>query len=61
MKEKITPLTEEIYNFKENIRVELKETVIKCDHCEYIGSTSSVIKRHITMKHKSPNHQCDVC
>ena len=61
MKEKIAALTKEIDNFIENSHVELKETLIKCDHCEYIGSTSSVIKRHITLKHKSPNHLCEMC
>ena len=49
IKEKIAPLTEEIYNIKENIHVELKVTGFKCDHGEYITSTSSVIKRHIAM------------
>ena len=61
IKEKIAPLTDEIDNIKENSHVELKETVFKCDHCEYIGSQSSVIERHITMKHKIPNHPCEVC
>ena len=45
MKEKIAQLTKQIDNIKENSHVELKKTVFKCDHYEYIGSTRSVIKK----------------
>ena len=61
MKEKINDLTEEVDTIKRNTHVKSQGVSFKCDHCDYIGSTSTVQQRHITMKHKSSNHHCEKC
>ena len=32
----------------------------KCDLCEYTASSSTVLKRHVTMKHKKDVHSLDI-
>ena len=59
MKKKINDLTEEVDTIKRNTHVKPQGISFKCDYCDYTGSTSTVLKRHITMKHKSSNHQCE--
>ena len=61
MKEKINDLTEEVDTLKRNTYVEPQGVSFKCDHCDYTGSTSIVLKCQITMKHKSSNHHCEKC
>ena len=40
-----------------------KNVVIKypCDSCEYSAAKSSVLKRHIEIKHKGLRYLCDKC
>ena len=61
MQEKINDLTEEVDTNKRNTHMEPHGTTFKCEHCDYIGSTSTVVKRHMTMKHKNSNHSCEEC
>ena len=61
MKGEIAVLSEEIDKIKKNTHVESKEIVWRCEHCEYTGRSSSVLKRHITMKHRTGIHPCEVC
>ena len=61
MKEKIDDLTEEVDTIKRNSHVKPQYVSFKCAHCDYTGSTSTVLKRHITMKHISSNHHCEKC
>ena len=52
-------------NIESNHPQEQTETIFECSHCDYTASTSAVLKRHITMKHRSlePKHKisCNEC
>ena len=61
MKKKINDLTEDVDTIKRNTHVKPQCVSFKCDHCDYTGSTSTVLKRHITMKHMSSNHHWEKC
>ena len=56
MSQKIDKLTIELEVVKSNKEINTNdissEKEIKCDLCEYTASTSTVLKRHVTMKHK---------
>ena len=62
---KLSELTKELSNSNKDISEEDKEIYHKCSHCAYEASTSAVLKRHNTMKHKSPDHgqkmSCNAC
>ena len=62
---KIHELTEEVTNIKRDIPEKNEEMRYKCSQCSYTTSTNAVLKRHITMKHKSPEHLqkifCEEC
>ena len=61
MTEKINDLTEEVNTIKRNAHVELKDISYKYDHCDFTGCTSTDVKGHVTIKHKSSNHPCKEC
>ena len=43
MQEKINDLTEEVDTIKRNTHVEPQGKTFKCEHCDYTGSTSTVV------------------
>ena len=65
MAAKILELIEEVTNIKRDIPEKHEEIIHSCSQCSYTASTNTVLKRHITMKHKSPKHLqkifCDKC
>ena len=73
MSQKIDKLTIELEVVKSKKEINTNditnEKEIKCDSCEYTASTSTVLKRHVTMKHKknvqsveTPNQfKCQLC
>ena len=54
----ISELTDKIDNPAKN---EEEKNHFKCSHCSFTASASAVLKRQITMKHKSPNFSCKDC
>ena len=62
---KLSELTKELAHSKKDISEEEKDMHHKCSHCAYKASTSAVLKRHNTMKHKSPDQaqkiSCNEC
>jgi hypothetical protein len=49
MSQKIKVLEDELQNEKKESDSQVK--IFKCDHCNYNASTSTVLKRHTTLKH----------
>ena len=53
----INDLTREMEDMKEQKHEGgTSDIALKCTHCDYTASTSTVLKRHMTMKHKSSDH-----
>ena len=65
MAAKILELIEEVTIIKRDIPEKHEEIIHSCSQCSYTASTNTVLKRHITMKHKSPEHlqkiSCEKC
>ena len=53
MQARINDLKEEVEDIKRDKLAVLKDIHLKCDQCDYSASTSTVLQRHISMKHKS--------
>ena len=62
---KLSDLGKELVHSNKDISEEEKDIHHKCSYCAYEASTSAVLKRHNTMKHKSPDHSqkmsCNDC
>ena len=56
MTAKISELTEEVTNIKRGNPQKSREKPHTCSHCSYTASTSTVLKRHVAMKHKNPEN-----
>ena len=50
---RINDITKEVKGIKRDKLAVPKDIHLKCDICDYSVSTSTVLKRHILMRHKS--------
>ena len=61
MQARINDLTEEVEDIERDKLAVPKDIHFKCDQCDYSASTSTVLKSHISMKHKSSVQHCEKC